>query len=129
MVGAGAAAIAAGAAWWWPSWLVTAALLVVAAHDGAPRASAVVGTVAIAVLHVLGQLHLRAGARPLAVLLVVAVAMAVCSRVAGLAESAMPATVVAGVAVVAAAGALELVGAPLRSWRSSGAAMGTGPDA
>ena len=114
VVGAGAAAVAAGAAWWWPSWLVTAALLVVAAHDGAPRASAVIGTVAIALLHVIGQLHLRAGARPVVVVPLVAVTMAVCSRVAGLRATAGPAVVIAAVAVVAAIGLLEVLGAPLR---------------
>jgi hypothetical protein len=122
VVGGGAAASAAGLSWWWPSWLVRAALLVIAAHDGAPRASAVVGTVAIAALHALGQLQLRGGARPVVAVPVVGVAIAVCSRVAGLAGSAAAATLVAGVAGLAAVVALAVLGAPLRSTLRRGAA-------
>jgi hypothetical protein len=106
VVGGGAAAVAAGLAWWWPSWLVTGALLVVAANDGAPRASAVIGTVAIATLHVAGQLHLRAGSHPVAVVAVVAVAVALCSRAAGLADTAGAALLVAVPTVLVAVGAL-----------------------
>lgn len=117
VVGGGAVSVAAGLSWWWPSWLVSASLVVVAIHDGRPRASAVVGTLAIALLHVAGQLLLRAGGSPVAVLGVLAVAVAVCSRVAGLAASAGPAILVAGVTVLVALGALALLGPPLRSGR------------
>lgn len=122
VVGGGAAALAAGLSWWWPSWLVSAALLVVAAVDGSARASAVVGTVAIAALHAFGQLQLRAGGRPLVVVPTVGVAVAVCSRVAGVADTAAAAALVAGAATVVAVLALEVLGAPLRSWRRDGAA-------
>ena len=122
VVGGGAAAAAAGAAWWWPSWLVSGGLLAVAGVDGSARASAVVGTVAIAALHVVGQLQLRAGGRPVAVVPVVGVAVAVCSRVAGVAATAAAASLVAGIAVVVAVVALEVLGAPLRSWRRDVAA-------
>jgi hypothetical protein len=124
VVGGGAAVAAAGLPWWWPSMLVTAGLAVVAAHDGAPRASAVVGTVAIALLHVLGQVHLRRGSSPVAVVAVLAVAIAVCSRVAGLADTAGAAALVAVPAVVVAVVALEGLGVPLRSGLRSGAAAG-----
>jgi hypothetical protein len=107
VVGGGAAAIATGLSWWRPSWLVTGALLVVAALDGAPRASAVVGTVAIAVLHAAGQLRLRAGTHPVAVVAVLAVAVALCSRVAGLADTAEAALLVAVPTVLVAGGILH----------------------
>jgi hypothetical protein len=106
VVGGGAAAVAAGLSWWWPSWLVNGALLVVAVVDGAPRASAVVGTVAVAVLHVAGQVHLRAGTHPVAVVAVVAVAVALCSRVAGLEGTAEAALLVAVPTVLVAVGLL-----------------------
>ena len=118
VVGGGAAAIAAGLAWWWPSWLVTGALLVVAALDGAPRASAVVGTVAIAVLHAAGQLHLRAGTHPVAVVAVLAVAVALCSRVAGLADTAEAALLVAVPTVLVAVGVLTAASRFLAPWSS-----------
>jgi hypothetical protein len=125
VVGGGAAAVAAGLTWWWPSWLVSAALLVVAAVDGSARASAVVGTVAIAVLHAVGQLQLRGGARPVVVVPVVGVAIAVCSRVAGLADTAEAAALVALATVGATTVALEVVAVPLRSSLRRGAAAGS----
>ena len=117
VVGGGSAAVAAGLAWWWPSWLVTGALLVVAVVDGAPRASAVVGTLAIAVVHLAGQLHLRAGTHPVAVVAVVAVAVTLCSRVAGLAGTAEAALLVA-VPTVLVAGGILLASRFLAPWSS-----------
>lgn len=109
VVGGGAALVAAGVSWWWPSWLVTAALVVVAAHDGSPRASAVVGTLAIAGLHVAGQVRLRLGSRHAAVVALLAVAIGLCSRVAGLAGSAEDALLVAVPTVVVAVAAVGLL--------------------
>lgn len=109
VVGAGAAWVAFGLAWWWPATVVTGSLVVVAVTDGWSRASAVVGTLAVAVLHQGGQALLHRDAPAVVVLPIAAVGVAMCSRVAGLADTAraalavaVPTLVVATVAAVAA---------------------------
>lgn len=109
VLGAGGVAVLLGLAWWWPSVVATGALVATAIHDGRGRASAVVGTLAVTAIHHAGQVQLRRGARFVLVVPVVGAAVAVASRVAGLASTAERALAVATITVAAAGAALAFL--------------------
>ena len=71
----------------------------IAVTDGSPRASAVIGTLAVAAVHALLQVGLPARARPVSLLLVGAVATVGCARVAGLGDGILRPVAIAGAAV------------------------------
>ena len=113
IVAAGVVVLAAAGPWRAYAGCTTVFVVIAAVVDGRGRASAVVGTLATAVIHALAQAALARSAHgrdrpprvavgetlrqsaPLVILAVTAAAFAVTSRVAGLADSALIATAVA----------------------------------
>jgi hypothetical protein len=101
---AGLGALMLGWSWRASGAVVSATLVWIAVTDGSPRASAVVGTLAVAVIHALLQRGLPARARPWPRLVVGSVAMLVCARVAGLGDGVLRPLVIAGAVVALVAG-------------------------
>lgn len=95
----GVAALALGWPWRGSGAVVSLALVWIAVTDASPRASAVIGTLAVAAVHALLQVGLPARARPVSLLLVGAVATVVCARVAGLGDGILRPVAIAGAAV------------------------------
>jgi len=96
----GVAALVLGWPWRASGAVVSVALVWIAVTDGSPRASAVVGTLAVAAIHALLQVGLPGRARPAPLLLVGAVAMVVSARVAGLGDGVLRPVAIAAAAVV-----------------------------
>ena len=112
----GVAALALGWPWLGSGAVVSVALVWIAVTDGSPRAaSAVVGTLAVAAIHVLLQVGLPARARPVPLLLVGAAATVVCARVAGLGDG-----ILRPIAIAGRGGAPRLAGAGSAAAASGG---------
>jgi hypothetical protein len=100
----GALAVALRRPWLVAAWTVTAALIAATLVDGRSRATAVVGGMAIALIHALVTLLPRARPRwPAWDLAVVAVALGVCSRVAGRGADTARGVAIAGACILAVA--------------------------
>ena len=99
----GLAAIVLGWAWLGSGAVVSVALVWIAVTDGSPRASAVIGTLAVAAIHALLQVALPARARPWPLLVIGSVAMVVSARVAGLGDGLLRPLAIAAAAVVVVA--------------------------
>jgi hypothetical protein len=115
VVGAGVVSVAVAMPWRVQADAATALVVLIALFDGWGRGSAVVGTLATAVVHGVAQAALQRNRRPryvpvtrapgvqVLVLVVAGIATAVTSRVAGLADSVSVALAISAVAVGAAA--------------------------
>ena len=99
----GVAAIVLGWSWLGAGTVVSVALVWIAVTDGSPRASAVIGTLAVAAIHALLQLGLPIRARPWPLLVIGSGAMFVSARVAGLGDGLLRPLAIAAAAVMVVA--------------------------